>query len=84
MNDARANRPPPGPPPTIGYLRRQGVTKVYVSCASTNCQRGSTLTFDAIGLPDDTPFPSIATRKRWVYRRCGSRKASVMPSWPYR
>ena len=80
----RPKRPPPGPPPSIGYLRGQGVTSVYVSCGNSVCQRGSTLTFDAIGLPDDTPFPSIATRKRWVCRRCGSTGASVMPSWPYR
>ena len=37
MNDARAKRPPPGPPPTIGYLREQGVTRFRVSCSSINC-----------------------------------------------
>ena len=84
MTDNRPpKRPPPGPPPTIGYLREQGVTSVYVSCSAVNCQRGSVTTFDAIRLSNDTPFPSIATRKRWVCSHCGSRKANVMPNWPH-
>ena len=82
LTDARTNRPPPGPPPSIGYLRAQGVTHLRVSCSGPNCHHGSDLTFDALCRPDDTPFPSIATRRRWKWQRCGSRKASVMPRWP--
>ena len=80
----RPNRPSAEAPPTIGYLRGQGVTKAYVSCNSPTCHRGSVLTFDAINLPDDTPFPEIAIRRRWVCAKCGCRKVSVMPRWPVR
>ena len=31
---------------------------------------------DKLGLPDDTPFPLVTTRRRWVYARCGCRKTA--------
>ena len=76
--------PPPLPPPTIGYLRAQGITRVHVSYNGVNCHHGVVLTLDALSLPDDTPLSSIATRLRWKCQRCGSRKVRVMPSWPCR
>ena len=57
MTDARAKRPPPGPPPTIGYLLVQGITHFRVSCNGSNCHHGADMKLDALGLPDDTPFP---------------------------
>ena len=84
MTDARAKRLPPGPLPSIGYLRDQGVTSLRVSCNGSNCHHGAALTFDVLGLPDDTPFPSIATRRWCTCERYGSRKVNVMPRWPAR
>ena len=84
MNEARDKRPPPGPPPSIGYLRDQGVRWFRVFCHAPNCQHGVDLKLDALGLPDETPFPSIATRRQWVCAKCGSRKVGVMPRWPVR
>ena len=78
LND-RPPRPPPGPPPTIGYLRAQGVTGFRVSCNEVNCGHGADLT---LGLADDTPFPSIVNWRRWKCSHCGLRKVNVMPRWP--
>ncbi len=79
MTNARANRPPPRPPPTLGTLRGQGVRWIHVSCTFPNC-----LQLDTLGLPDDLPFPAVATRRRWVCAKCGCRKVHVMPRWPAR
>ena len=71
-------------PPTIGFLRAQGVTRFRVSCSEVNCGHGADLMLDTLGLSDDTPFPSIARWRRWKCSHCGSRKVNVMPRWPYR
>ena len=83
VTDARSKRPPLAPPPTIGDLRHQGVTRFRLSCNEVNCAHGADLAIDTLDLPDDTPFPSIATQRRWKCEKCGSRKVSVMPRWPY-
>ena len=75
--ETRNNRPPPD----IAYLRGQGVVGARITCKGTDCGRTVTVTFDQIGLPEDTPFPQIARRRRWVCQKCGSREVSVMPDW---
>ena len=65
VNEARAKRPPPEPPPSIGDLRAQGVTRFRVSCNEVNCGHGADLILDMLGLPEDTPFPSVARWRRW-------------------
>ena len=72
-----------GAPPTIGFLRREnGIERTRIYCAEVNCGRVLIVTFDALGLPDETPFPDVATRRRWVCRGCGCRRVVVMPDWP--
>ena len=68
-------------PPTIGFLKGQGVTATRVFCASIYCGRMAVMAFDDLGLPDETPFPSIKNRRRWSCERCGNHEVSVMPSW---
>ena len=71
-----------GPPPTVGYLRREnGVRGVRISCAGLYCGRMQVMSFDDLGLPDETPFPKIASRCRWVCIGCGSGEVTCMPDW---
>jgi len=37
--------------------------------------------FDALGLADDVPFPSITRCRRFVSTQCGGRAVNVMPDW---
>ncbi len=69
------------PPPTIAYLRGQGVTGARVTCRNAACGRSVTVPFDKMGLPDDTPFPQIARLRKWVCQKCKGRQVSVMPEW---
>lgn len=69
------------PPPTIAYLRGQGVIGVRVSCRAVTCGRAVTVPFDKMDLPDDTPFPQIARLRKWVCQKCKGRQVSVMPDW---
>ena len=69
------------PPPTIAYLRGQGVMGARVSCRNTDCSRTVTVPFDKMGLPEDTPFPQIARLRKWICAKCGGRQISVMPDW---
>ena len=69
------------PPPTIAYLRTQGVVGARVSCRNADCGRAVTVPFDKIGLPEDTPFPQIARLRKWVCQQCKGRQVSVMPDW---
>ena len=72
-----------GPPPTIAYLRQQnGIKGVRISRAGLNCGRMQEMSFDELGLPDETPFPELATRRRWLCTGCASREVGVMPDWP--
>ena len=68
-------------PPTIGFLRGQGLTSARIFCASIYCGRMVVMAFDDIGLPDSTPFPAIKERRRWACQRCGNREITVMPDW---
>ena len=74
-------KPSPVAPPTIGFLKSQSVTATRVFCASIYCGRMVVVGFDDLGLPDETPFPSIKARRRWTCQRCGDREVSVMPNW---
>ena len=71
-----------GPPPTIGFLRQEnGIRGVRVYCAGLNCGRMQAITFNELGLPDETPFPEIARRRRWFCVGCRSRQVTCMPDW---
>ncbi len=62
------------PPPTIAYLRGQGVTGARVSCRNVDCGRSVTVPFDNMGLPEGTPFPQIARLRKWVCQSCKGRQ----------
>ncbi len=78
---AYASKREPIAPPTIGYLKEQGVVSARVFCASIFCGHMVVVGFDDIGLPDDTPFPAIQNRRQWTCQRCRGREVSVMPHW---
>jgi hypothetical protein len=69
------------PPPTIGYLRRDGLDGVIVQCANIDCRRTADISWDAIGLPEDTPFPEIVFRARFRCAGCGQLDCYVSPNW---
>ena len=67
------------PPPTIGDLKAQGVKGVIAIC--DECPRPSTTkSWDAIGLPDETEFPSIVHRRQFRCETCGA-AGRIMPDW---
>ncbi len=78
---AYAPKPSPVAPPTIGFLKGQGITATRVFCASIYCGRMVVVDFDDLGLPNHTPFSEIRNRRRWTCQRCGNREVSVMPNW---
>lgn len=67
------------PPPTIGALKTLGVTGVLPLCR--DCKHGGAVAFDALGLPDDTPFPQVLGLRRFRCQNCGSRDCHVTPDW---
>ena len=67
------------PPPTIASLKAQGVNAFRVTCTKPTCLHSSFVSFAAAGVEDQTPFPSIMQRRRFVCSRCGSREVSIMP-----
>ena len=69
------------PPPTVAHLKSIGVSAFNVTCAHAYCLHSASFTFDAAGVEDRTPFPSIVERRRFVCTRCGGRMVSVMPDW---
>lgn len=68
-------------PPTIGDLKAIGLTGALIWCVNSDCGRSATVSWEKIGLPDATPFPSVVKRKRFVCAGCGSTKASAIPDW---
>jgi hypothetical protein len=69
------------PPPTIGYLRRDGLEGVVVQCANVDCRRTADVAWDAIGLPEDTPFSDIVFRAGFRCTGCGTSDCYVSPNW---
>jgi hypothetical protein len=65
--------------PTIASLKRQGLTGVLPLCR--DCRHTGAVTFDALRLPDETPFPEIARAKKFRCGACGSRDCRVSPDW---
>jgi hypothetical protein len=45
------------------------------------CLHSSFVSFAAAGVDNQTPFPSIMQRRRFVCSRCGGRAVSIMPDW---
>ncbi len=78
------DRAPVEAPPTIAFLRAQGVTGMRVYCRTGYCVRSARLAFEAIALPADLPFPAIERSGRLVCSACGGRIVSTMPDWPTR
>lgn len=78
----RQANPAEGLMPTIGDSRRQHQTHVFVDCGALGCGNTRRLSFDDLGLPDETVFVEIARRKRFVCHRCRSRNVSVRVDWP--
>ena len=64
-------------PPTIAYLKAQGLKGVCPFCRS--CGQSGGVAFEALGLPDSTPFPLIARATRFRCLACGARDYAVMP-----
>jgi hypothetical protein len=67
------------PPPTIGDLKKMGLTGVLPLCR--DCKHAGAVPFDALGLPDDTPFPLILRKRRFRCEPCGSRDCQLTPDW---
>ena len=65
--------------PTIASLKAAGLTGVLPVCRA--CHHSGAATFDAIGLPDETPFPRIARARRFRCSGCGARDYAVVPDW---
>jgi hypothetical protein len=69
------------PPPTVAHLKSMGVSAFNVTCAHAYCLRSASVTFEAAGVEDRAPLPSIADRPRFVCTSCGGRTVSIMPDW---
>jgi hypothetical protein len=71
------HRTPPGPPPTVADLKAMGLTGADVTC--TKCHRARLIVWGDIGLPDETPFPDVASLRRFVCATCGAREFTGTP-----
>ena len=67
------------PPPSIAHLKAQGVSGVSTFCRS--CGHSGAVAFDALRLPDQMPFPMIASARRFRCSACGARNFGMMPDW---
>ena len=82
-------RPGDGPAPTLGSVRRNGVTHLFVSCGRPGCHQSRRLALDDLHrppdrqpLPDHTVFNDLPNVCRWRCLKCGSRHVTVMAHWP--
>jgi hypothetical protein len=70
------------PTKTIGDARAGGETQFTVHCESTGCHHKAVMSFDQLGLPDETIFVYIPRVRGFVCSKCGSRNVKVMPIFP--
>jgi hypothetical protein len=69
----------PAQVPTIAAMKAKGLTGVCSVCRA--CQHSGAVAFDAIGLPDKTPFPDIGGARRFRCSACGARDFAIVPDW---
>ena len=67
------------PPPSIDYLIASGVLGAVVWCRG--CSHHERVGFELMGLPGDTPFPSIVGLRRFRCQRCGGSSVTLQPAW---
>ena len=70
-----------GPAPTIGHWRGHGLKAIEVTCHAGYCRHSGRIEFDALPLPDETPFPDIARRLRFRCTARGERRYEVRADW---
>jgi len=70
-----------GRPATIADMRRVGIKAVIVECPRIYCRHEARMTFEELRLPEDTPMPDIALRRRFQCCKCGSRKVAIHTDW---
>ena len=78
----RQTSPADGPMPTIGDSKRQRITHLFVDCGTIGCGNTRRLSFDDLGMPDETVFIEIARKKRFVCHQCRGRNVSIRADWP--
>lgn len=71
----------PSRPPSIAHLKSMGVTAFVATCRHHECLHSGSVTFEAAGVDDRAPFPSIVGRRRFLCTRCGGRAVGIMPDW---
>lgn len=68
------------PPVTIEFLRIvNGVEGARLCCK--DCNAVHAMSWDYLGLPDDTPFPP--PEGFWTCGLCGGKHVTAEPEWPY-
>jgi hypothetical protein len=70
------------PTKTIGHARAAGETRFTIHCEATGCHHQAEMTFDELGLPDETIFVHIPRVKRFTCSKCKRRNVKVMPIFP--
>ena len=64
---------PPGPPMTLGNMRRQGVRNLIAYCLNDACRHQALI--DVLNYPDDIEIPSWRAK----CSKCGGRRVDVRP-----
>ena len=70
-----------GPPATIANLRQNGIVACTITCDGPDCWNAKRVTFDDLGLPDETAFPDILRWRGFRCQKCGCRRVRVSPDW---
>jgi hypothetical protein len=70
------------PTKTIADARAGGETRFTIHCEAQGCHHQAVMSFDELGLPDETIFVHIPHVRGFVCSKCGSRNVRVMPILP--
>ena len=68
------------PPVTIEFLRIVNRVEAARLCCE-DCKATHVVPWDALGLPDDTPFPPL--ERLWKCELCGGTHVTAEPEWPH-
>ena len=67
----------PGPPMTLGNMRRQGVHHLIAYCPNDTCRHHTAISVDHYA--DAIEVPSFGLRMK--YSKCGGKRVDVRPNW---
>jgi hypothetical protein len=68
-------------PPTVLDLKGMGLAGINSWCRNPDCRHSGKVSWDKLGVSDQTAFPAIQDKVRLRCSACGAANFQITPDW---